>query len=286
LQYGIFQPIYRPHAQDNIAAEVVFHDKKTQDILRKFIKLRYKLLPYNYSLAYENSTTGMPLMRPLFFEYDLENDANLQTMDNSSSYLWGDAFLVTPVVEAGAKTVSVDLPKGLWFDYFTDKQHTAKKYQGGQTIALSTSLETLPVLVRAGAFIPMIDDIQSTQNYDSKHLTVHYYADESVQQAEYEMYEDDGSNAQAIEQGLFELLRFSAKQNSQLLTIKFKHTGSGYVDMPKMRNITLTIHNVEQQPKEVMLNKKQLNNTTWHSDSNTLDIKFTWQHQPLTLTIQ
>jgi oligosaccharide 4-alpha-D-glucosyltransferase len=286
LQYGIFQPIYRPHAQDNIAAEVVFHDKKTQDILRKFIKLRYKLLPYNYSLAYENSTTGMPLMRPLFFEYDLENDANLQTMDNSSSYLWGDAFLVTPVVEAGAKTVSVDLPKGLWFDYFSDKQHTAKKYQGGQTIALSTSLETLPVLVRAGAFIPMIDDIQSTQNYDSKHLTVHYYADESVQQAEYEMYEDDGSNAQAIEQGLFELLRFSAKQNSQLLTIKFKHTGSGYVDMPKMRNITLTIHNVEQQPKEVMLNKKQLNNTTWHSDSNTLDIKFTWQHQPLTLTIQ
>ncbi|MCP4323934.1 MAG: DUF4968 domain-containing protein, partial [Alteromonadales bacterium] len=74
LQYGVVQPIYRPHAQDNITPEVVFHDKKTQDILRALIKLRYKLLPYNYTLAYQNSTTGMPLMRPLFFEYKFEDN--------------------------------------------------------------------------------------------------------------------------------------------------------------------------------------------------------------------
>jgi len=72
LQYGVFQPIYRPHAQDNIAPEVVFHDKRTQDILRKYIKLRYNLLPYNYTLAYQNSTTGMPLMRPLFLSNSLK----------------------------------------------------------------------------------------------------------------------------------------------------------------------------------------------------------------------
>jgi oligosaccharide 4-alpha-D-glucosyltransferase len=153
LQYGVFQPVYRPHAQDNIAPEPIFHDQQTKDILREFVKLRYQLLPYNYTLAYQNSTTGMPLMRPMFFE----DERNIELIDNASSYFWGDAFLVTPIVNAGVKSVTVDLPQGVWFDYWSNK-----KYQGEQTIELATSLTTLPVLVRAGAFIPMVDSIQST----------------------------------------------------------------------------------------------------------------------------
>lgn len=286
LQYGVFQPIYRPHAQDNIAAEVVFHDKRTQDILREFIKLRYKLLPYNYTLAYENSTTGLPLMRPLFFEYDLENKANLPTIDNSRSYLWGDAFLVTPVVQPGVESVSVTLPKGVWFDYFTDNHQVAKRYHGGQTISLPTSLETLPVLVRAGSFIPMIEDIQSTQAYDSTKLNLHYYADESVKTAQYQMYEDDGNSTHTIKDGLFELLKFSAKQDKQQLSISLDHAGKGYIGMPKSRYITLTMHNINKEPKKITLNDKQLKDTAWHRDNNTLTVKFHWQHQPLTITIQ
>ncbi|MCP4322495.1 MAG: DUF5110 domain-containing protein, partial [Alteromonadales bacterium] len=293
LQYGVFQPIYRPHAQDNIAAEVVFHDKKTQDILREFIKLRYKLLPYNYTLAYQNSTTGMPLMRPLFFEYkfedNLENDLGdkdgLTVFDNASSYLWGDAFLVTPVVDADINSVAIALPKGVWFDYFTNKNEIAKKYQGGQNINLPTSLETLPVLVRAGSFIPMIDDIQSTQDYDSSQLTLHYYADASVTSAEYEMYEDDGETYQSIENGLFELLHFSAEQK-QHLSINLSRESQGYDNMPKERNMTLVIHNVTQQPNKVSINNKAINNYAWQSESNILTVTFTWQHQPITLSIQ
>jgi len=66
LQYGVFQPVYRPHAQEQIAPEPVLHDIETKDILREYVKLRYRMLPYNYTLAYQNSSTGMPLMRPLF----------------------------------------------------------------------------------------------------------------------------------------------------------------------------------------------------------------------------
>jgi len=294
LQYGVFQPIYRPHAQDNIAAEVVFHDKKTQDILRRFIKLRYKLLPYNYTLAYQNSTTGMPLMRPLFFEEKVEqpfeqelNEKNdLSAFDNASSYLWGDAFLVTPVVDAGINSVDIALPKGVWFDYFSSSKEAAKKYQGGQTINLPTSLETLPVLVRAGSFIPMIDDIQSTQNYDASKLTLHYYADSSVSNADYEMYEDDGKSYQAIEKGQFELLHFSAEQQKQQLAIKLSHSGKGYDSIPKERTMTLVIHNVKDSPKKISLNNKVLNNAVWQDNNNTLTVTFTWQHQPLILTIQ
>ena len=304
LQYGVFQPIYRPHAQDNIAPEVVFHDKETQDILRKFIKLRYKLLPYNYTLAYQNSTTGMPLMRPLFFNQtandveplsstaakgiDTKNTHNnLSVFDNANSYLWGDAFLVTPVVDANVDAVEVNLPAGVWFDYFTPQSEVAKKYKGKQTVSLPTSLETLPVLVRAGSFIPMIDDIQSTQDYDATNLTVHYYADRSVSNAAYDMYEDDGEAYQAIEKGAFELLQFSAVHQQKLtLNIQRKIAGIGYDGMPKTRNMTVIIHNISEAPKTISINKKLVKNSVWQQQNNTLTLNFSWQHQPLTITIQ
>lgn len=293
LQYGVFQPIYRPHAQDNIAPEVVYHDKETQDILRKFIKLRYQLLPYNYTLAYQNSTSGMPLMRPLFFSADNDNSKannlppnnDLDVFDIASSYLWGDAFLVTPVVDPNTKTVEVKLPAGVWFDYFSNKNQAATKYQGKQTIKLTTQLATLPVLVKAGSFIPMVESIQSTQDYDSSELTVHYYADKSVKTAEYSMYEDDGESYQALKNKHFELLHFSANQQNKQLKIKLSHSGNGYQGMPTKRTISLVLHNITEQPKKILLNNKRVKNTQWQRKNNTLTVEFTWQHQPLTLTI-
>jgi oligosaccharide 4-alpha-D-glucosyltransferase len=281
LQYGVFQPIYRPHAQDNIAPEVIFHDKETQDILRKFIKLRYKLLPYNYTLAYQNSTTGLPLMRPLFFELGLDKEASLKLMDDAKSYLWGDAFLVTPIVDAGVKSVSVPLPKGIWFDYFT-----GDRYIGNQRVDLKTSLETLPVLVRAGSFIPMIDSIQSTQDYDSNKLNIHYYADSSVTSANYQMYEDDGEMFQAIKQDSFELLSFTASQKEQSLTIDFTHNNNTYKGMPNKRDINLIIHNWQVKPSSVNFVKQKDLKATWDKVKNTLSITFSWQHEPLTLQIK
>jgi oligosaccharide 4-alpha-D-glucosyltransferase len=283
LQYGVFQPIYRPHAQDNIAPEVVFHDKETQDILRKFIKLRYNLLPYNYTLAYQNSTTGMPLMRPLFFvqEPELENEVSNKLIDNARSYLWGDAFLVTPVVDAGVKSVPVDLPKGVWFDYFTGVKH-----QGSQTVDIKTSLETLPVLVRAGSFVPMIDDIQSTKDYDSSQLTLHYYADESVLSSYYEMYEDDGEMFQANLHGLYELLSFKVMNNRGNISFNLSHKGSGYSSMPTSRQMKLVVHNWQSEPSKVSIGEYQPQQVDWNDETNILTIKFTWQHQPLTLRIE
>lgn len=276
LQYGVFQPIYRPHAQDNIAPEVVFHDKETQDILRKFIKLRYNLLPYNYTLAYENSTTGMPLMRPIFFE----DESNIALMNNATSYLWGDAFLVTPVVDIGVKSVSVPLPKGVWFDYFSGERH-----QGNQTVNIATSLETLPVLVRAGSFIPMIDDIQSTKDYDHNKLTLHYYADKSVKSSKGEMYDDDGEMFQANTHGFFELLSFEARQQSESLSLHLSRNNTRYVGMPKNRDITLVIHHWQSPPSKVIVGEKTATNFNWNKAKQTLTVKFKWQHQPLTLSI-
>jgi len=309
LQYGVFQPIYRPHAQDNIAPEVVFHDTETQDILRNFIKLRYQLLPYNYSLAYENSSTGMPLMRPLFFEStkvenksieneEFESETELNLMNNATSYLWGDAFLVTPVVDAGIKSVSVTLPQGVWFDYFTNKNEPGGKYQGGQVVSLPTDLSTLPVLVRAGSFIPMVEAIQSTQDYDNNKLTLHYYADSSVSSAKYEMYEDDGETHQAIEKGLYELLHFTSVQKDNKLQINFARetkqntlkseeasNNTGYPTMPTQREMSVVIHHWLTKPNNIRLGNKEIESALWNSEQKTLTINFNWQHQPLNLTV-
>lgn len=291
LQYGVFQPIYRPHAQDNIAPEVVFHDKETQDILREFIKLRYQLLPYNYTLAYQNSTTGMPLMRPLFFE----DEHNTQLINNAQSYLWGDAFLVTPIVNNQQQEVTIQLPNGVWFDYFS-----GKKYQGKQTITLPTALNTLPVMVRAGSFIPMISAMQSTQEYSSQQLTLHYYADESVKSSSGQMYEDDGVSVNSISKEQYELLNFSVT-NERNLSFNLSHQGQ-YHGMPKYRDVNLVIHHLEKQPKEVILNGRTLKvaqndkeQVIWDAATKTFTVKFTWQHEkhgqqyqqkPITLSVK
>ena len=95
LQFGTFSPVFRPHAQDNIAPEPIFHADPVKSIARKFIQLRYDMLPYNYSLAFENALYGTPLMRPLAMAYG-ESD----WFENADSYLWGDGLLVSPVTSA------------------------------------------------------------------------------------------------------------------------------------------------------------------------------------------
>ncbi|MBB3169632.1 TIM-barrel domain-containing protein [Simiduia aestuariiviva] len=274
LQYGVFQPVYRPHAQDNIAPEPVFHDQTTRDLVRPFVKLRYQLFPYNYTLAYENSTRGMPLMRPLFFE----DESAPALIDNSTSYLWGDAFLVTPVTEAGIKSVSVQLPKGVWFDYFS-----GQRYRGGQIIEQPTELATLPVLVRAGSFIPMVAATQSTRDYDSSQLTLHYYHDKTVERAHGKMYEDDGRNPNALRDGQFELLSFNAKQLRNRLDISLSHAG-GYSGQPPQRNIKLVVHNQSRKPRRVALEGESVP-FAYDGDAQRLIVPFNWQHQNLTVSI-
>jgi oligosaccharide 4-alpha-D-glucosyltransferase len=107
LQYGVFNPIFRPHAQEDVASEPVFKDANTKRLAKKAIELRYQLLPYNYSLAYENSTKGLPLMRPMFFEE--ENNEKLWTMEDQ--YFWGHNLLIAPVFEKGQQSREVYLPK-------------------------------------------------------------------------------------------------------------------------------------------------------------------------------
>jgi oligosaccharide 4-alpha-D-glucosyltransferase len=238
LEYGVFQPVYRPHGQEEIAPEPIFHDKQTKDILREHIKLRYAMLPYNYSLVYENSLTGMPLMRPVFFE----DESNLALIDIKDSYFWGKALLVKPITEPNLSEISVDLPAGRWFDFWSDDA-----YEGSQRIVLKTELDRIPVMVRAGSFLPMVQSVQSTDDYSTAQLDLHYYSDTSVTSAQATMYDDDGKNPNAIALGEYEILSFNAKQLDKQLEISLNRVGK-YKGMPRRRDIRLIIHNWLKAP--------------------------------------
>ncbi len=276
LQYGVFQPVYRPHAQDHIASEPVFHDQQTKDILRPFVKLRYQLLPYNYTLAYQNSTTGMPLMRPLFFS----DESNAALIDNAQSYFWGDAFYVTPVTAPGVTSVPVSLPKGVWFDYWNNKRYT-----GAQTIQAPVTLQTIPVFVKAGSFIPMIQPIQTTEQYSSQQLQLHYYADASVKTATGQMYEDDGKDPQALANGHYELLDFTARQQPRALQFSFSRHGGEYAGKPAARHIELVVHNWQSQPSVVQVGGKTSTDFSYDNKTHTLRIACLWESSETTLTI-
>ena len=114
LQYGVFQPIFRPHAQEDVASEPVFRSPAALALAREAIRLRYRLLPYNYTAAFDNNQAGLPLMRPLMYE----EPGNAKLRELSSTYLWGNDILVSPVLEAKKAMQEVYFPATARMDRF------------------------------------------------------------------------------------------------------------------------------------------------------------------------
>ena len=266
LQYGVFQPIYRPHAQEAVPAEPVFWDENTKDLARKSIELRYKLLPYNYNLTFQNHVKGTPLMRPLFFEDDSD-----QLKTEASQYFWGEDFLVVPIMNGQVTKKEVYFPKNSnWFDFYTDDE-----FEGGHTATIAVSEDKIPTFVRGGAFIPMAKPMQSTKEYDGNVLELHYYFDGSLTQSEGQLYNDDGLAADAFEKGMFELLKFKSTVNNKHLQIEMEaEIGKDF--QPKTKSIELVFHNIISKPKSVKSHRKKLK-FIYNNDQRTMTIPIEWE---------
>lgn len=247
LQYGVFQPIFRPHAQEEVPSEPVFRAEKPKALAKAAIELRYRMLPYNYTLVYENHTKGTPLMRPLLFEEP--TDTSVQKI--GETYLWGNDFLVSPVVKAGQTEQSVYFPKtSNWFDFYTDQE-----YKGGKSETVKVVEEHIPVFVRGGAFVPMAELVQTTKDYSTQKLTLHYFFDASVKQSSGKMYHDDGESPIALSKGAYELLRFNSQNKPTSIAIDMSaEVGKAYKAID--RNIDMVIHNIAKAPKKVTVNGK------------------------------
>jgi len=247
LQYGVFQPIYRPHAQEDVPSEPVFRSDEAKKLAKRAIELRYKMLPYNYNLAFENNQKGTPLMRPIFFEEDAQN-----LMINSTSYLWGKDFLITPILKDSVQTTAIYFPKTAnWFDFYTDE-----KIKGGQTKIVTLTKQAIPTYVRGGVVIPMTKLVQTTENYNGAVLELHYWYDATVKKSERILYNDDGLTANAFENGAYEMLEFEAEIEKKYLEIDIEAEFGDHWNQQK-KEIELVVHHINWTPKKVKVNGKR-----------------------------
>ena len=268
LQFGTFSPVFRPHAQDNIAPEPIFHADPAKSIARKFIQLRYDMLPYNYSLAFENALYGTPLMRPVAMAYG-ESD----WFENADSYLWGDGLLVSPVTSANQTVWPTKLPEGVWFDFFSDT-----KYQGDQTVNYPLSQDNFPVWVKAGSFMPMADGLSRTEQFDARKIEMHYWHDNSVNSSSYTYYEDDGKNPASVKKGLYTKLLLNASVDDKAaLTLMLDSEGS-YIGMPKQRDITYVVHGLSEKPQSVSIDGRSVP-VMWDEKGKTLSLATSCDYQ-------
>ena len=262
LQYGVFQPIFRPHAQEEVASEAVYKDIVTKAKAKKIIELRYQMLPYNYTLSFENNQKGIPLMRPLFFE----EPENIKLSTVCETYLWGNDFLVTPITKPNVKTTSVYFPKNNnWFDFYSDK-----KYLAGTTTNVNVLEENIPTFVRGGSFIPMIKTIQNTSKYSLSNFDLHYYFDEKTTNSSGKLYNDNGTTPNAFEKGEYEILNFNSNFNNKILILKL-NTEIGKSFTASEKNVNLILHNIK--PKSISIDGK---NIPFKTNKTTIEIPISW----------
>lgn len=263
LQYGVFNPIFRPHAQEDVASEVAYKDVHTKAKAKKAVELRYQLLPYNYTLAFDNNQKGTPLMRPLFFE----EPTNEKLFNEKESYFWGNAFLIKPITKAGVTSTEVYFPKSNnWFDFYSGKKYTA-----GSTETLAVAETSIPTFVRGGSFVPMIETIQNTSKYSLDNFNLHFYFDDSVKTSTGKLYNDNGETPEAFEKGQFEILNFNGNVNGNTLVLKLTATvGKNYVSTDK--NVTVVVHNLKA--KRIFVNGQE---TVFKTNNETLSIPITWK---------
>jgi alpha-glucosidase (family GH31 glycosyl hydrolase) len=153
---------------------------RVEPAIRKYLELRYRLLPYTYTIAKECCETGLPMMRSLWLHYSSDPTATAR----GDQFLWGRDILVSPVVEKGATVRRVYLPKEVWFDYWTEE-----RLDGGREIERPVDLETMPLHVRAGAIVPHapVKEYIEQQVSDPTTIVVYPGADGA-----FTTYEDDG----------------------------------------------------------------------------------------------
>ena len=204
FQYAAFLPIFRTHGS-RPTNEVWSYGKEAEPILEKYLRLRYQLMPYIYSLAYRTWLTGSPYMRalPLHFPDDPK------VADIRDEYMFGPAFLVAPVTEQGATSRQVYLPASAdWYNYWTQE-----RVKGGQTITVQAPIDTLPLFVRAGSIVPLGAPVESTHQAQAiAKIRVYPGAD-----ANFTLFSDDGKTY-AYEKGAGSLTRLHWDDARQHLT--------------------------------------------------------------------
>jgi alpha-D-xyloside xylohydrolase len=207
FEWGAFCPVFRVHGT-RACNEVWCWGTTTEQYLAKYLKLRYRLFPYVYSLAWKGTSEGYTMMRALPF--DFANDATVR--DITSQFMFGPAFMICPITSSETATSRpVYLPTGTWYDFWTGAPSTGA---AGRTVTAATPMDIIPVYIRAGSIVPMGPDILYADTMaDPIELRVYPGANGS-----FNFYEDEGDNY-SYETGVYATIPISWDEASQNLTI-------------------------------------------------------------------
>jgi alpha-D-xyloside xylohydrolase len=241
FQYGAFLPMFRTHGTDTPREVWRFGEpgEMFYDALVKFLRLRYRLMPYIYSLAGMVTHEDYTMMRALPFDFRCDP----ATYDINNQYMFGNALLVNPVTQpmyyaaqstplnGVRKSRSVYLPQGAdWYDFWT-----GKRYAGGQTIIADAPLEMMPLFVRSGSILPIGPDIQHTGEGKDTPIELYIYPG---QDGHFTLYEDEGDNYN-YEKGSFARTPIDWDDQSQQLTLGLQE--GSYPGMPASREFRLIV---------------------------------------------
>ncbi|MDE6095422.1 MAG: DUF4968 domain-containing protein [Muribaculaceae bacterium] len=285
VQMGAFTPVMRTHATQKPEP---YHYPGSEEILKNYVKMRYQWLPYNYTLAYENSAYGKPLARPLNFNGENPGERYSSLTDE---YLWGDEVLIAPVMEQGARERKVLFPAGEWISY----HHPSETYKGGTEATVKAPLEELPMFVRAGSFIPLYEgELENVSGYDPRSVVIRYYPSEN--KTGYTMFDDNRLSPTSLADGAYQLTYLTGESSGDAVTVSLKSNGGKYEGMPEVRMMTFEIINADKPGSVKMadgtvideeMSVKAIRQYGWAYDEATrsLFVRFPWNYEATGFTV-
>lgn len=266
VQFGMFSPVAHVFGMDHPGYKEPWNygDEALKNFT-KYDKLRYRLIPYIYSSAFEQHQTGMPIMRALVLEN--QDDENTYAVDDQ--YMFGKSLMVCPVTTKGAQTRIIYLPEGKWFDYWSGESYEGKKYYN-----IVTPLDQLPMFVKAGGILAMQDEIQYDDRKVWGDITFEIFPGDT---SSFHLYEDDGINEQ-YQKGIYSTTKVTSEVRGTSTSINIGKA-EGDFEVPE-RNYILKLHQ-EKAPVQISMNgsKKikstdpekfaQSKNSGWYFDEET-----------------
>ncbi|MGH7571110.1 MAG: TIM-barrel domain-containing protein [Gemmatimonadota bacterium] len=248
IQVGALTPFFRNHtAIETPPQEPWAFGEEVEAIARQAIELRYRMLPYLYSLFRESSWTGAPVLRPLFWHYQADTTAYQPAYQHQ--FLLGEHLLVAPVTREGAREQEVYLPEGRWLDLGTEEV-----YDGRQAVTVDAELDRIPMFLRAGGILPMQEVVQHVGEKPAapSKLTLEVFP---AAGGAFELYEDDGSSFDYRE-GVYRMTRFFVAVADDGFDLVREVTHDGYA-IPD-RVLEVRFHAVDTAPDRVDVDGRPL----------------------------
>ncbi|HSC46289.1 MAG TPA: glycoside hydrolase family 31 protein [Candidatus Acidoferrum sp.] len=259
IETGAFNPIYRDHTSKGTAdQEPWVHGAKHEAIRKHFIEERYRLLPYIYTSVEEMTRTGIPLMRPLFLEYPQLTEI----FDDDHEYLFGPDLFVSPVTTELQDTKVIQLPPGVWYDYWT-----GEKTSDRELLKMNPALDQVPVYVRAGAIVPRQPLVQSTSETPNGPLELRVYPGQDCQGS---LYQDDGHSLN-FTRGEFLRVNYSCQVGAAGIKIISSIDKDAY--KPWWTAVEISVFGLDKAPQSIRVGDSNIRD--WHYDASRHSAVFT-----------